>query len=326
MDKNEPKWEPQYGNWTEDRIMMSDTYVLTNSSSRGEYGVMLQQPTCPYKGNGAIFWIDPHHIYCRYDWGLWFPVADNDPKNCAAICKRRTGILYLCSQTSILHIPVKIYHIDRLPRELFGDPGEGEPSQPHDARSLSDKTQAEAGEGPVKGADAAGFVTDAVRRFGGSLLAKADGKQYPCAFYELNGHLLFFSFFNHVGDWLADEELIGDAQWTTWFSESSMAISPLAAAVSLRERLVPLIPQEIPVRAIVVLASDCLVINESEFIPLWDSQHVSFVREKALAESEMPSIDQLLEGIKYNGNSRKALEKCAPAIYAVLENLRPANA
>jgi hypothetical protein len=70
--------------------------------------------------DAAIFWTDEMHLYLRYNWESWYKVSNDDPDNCSSICKRNSAKLLLCTMTSIKHHAVRVYHIDKLPEELFG--------------------------------------------------------------------------------------------------------------------------------------------------------------------------------------------------------------
>ena len=63
-------WEPTFDDWSEDKVSLSSCELSTHSSSRGEYGVVMQvgDHEEPYAGNAALFWIDIQHLYLRYDW------------------------------------------------------------------------------------------------------------------------------------------------------------------------------------------------------------------------------------------------------------------
>ena len=116
-------WEPEFEDWSEEKVSMSACELSTNSMSRGEYGVIMpvgEGDSSSYAGNAAIFWTDEMHLYLRYDWDQWYRVSNDDPDNCSSICKRSSATLLMCTTTSIKHHAVKVYHIDRLPEELFG--------------------------------------------------------------------------------------------------------------------------------------------------------------------------------------------------------------
>ena len=119
-------WEPTFDDWSESRVSLSSCELSTHGSSRNEYGVMMQvgEGEDPYAGNAAIFWIDAQHLYLRYDWDQWYGVSNEDKDNCANICKRNTATLVLCTMSSIKYHAIRVYHIDKLPEELFGRQGE----------------------------------------------------------------------------------------------------------------------------------------------------------------------------------------------------------
>ena len=116
-------WEPEFYDWDEDKVTLSPCELSTNGTSRNEYGVMMpvgEEQKSSYAGTAAIFWTDEMHLYLRYDWDQWYKISNDDPSNCSNICKRGSATLLLCTNTSIEHHAVKVYHIDRLPKELFG--------------------------------------------------------------------------------------------------------------------------------------------------------------------------------------------------------------
>ena len=115
-------WEPEFDDWSEDKVSMASCELPTSSMSRGEYGVMMQLGMCDdsIPIDAAIFWTDEMHLYLRYDWETWYKVSTDDPDNCSNICKRNSAKLLLCTTTSIKHHAIKVYHIDSLPEELFG--------------------------------------------------------------------------------------------------------------------------------------------------------------------------------------------------------------
>ena len=115
-------WEPTFDDWSEDKVSMSSCEVSTHGTSRNEYGVMMQvgDDEEPHPENAAIFWTDQQHLYLRYDWDQWYKISNDDKDNCANICKRNTATLMLCTMSSIKYHAVRVYHIDKLPEELFG--------------------------------------------------------------------------------------------------------------------------------------------------------------------------------------------------------------
>ncbi len=115
-------WEPTFNDWSEDKVSMSSCELATSSMSRNEYGVIMpmgmDDDHLPV--DAAMFWTDEMHLYLRYDWETWYKVSNDDPDNCSNICKRNSATLLLCTATSIKHHAIKVYHIDSLPEELFG--------------------------------------------------------------------------------------------------------------------------------------------------------------------------------------------------------------
>ena len=125
-------WEPKFGDWPEDKVTMSACELATSSMSRNEFGVIMQMgmEDDSFPEDAAIFWTDEMHLYLRYNWESWYKVSNDDPDNCSNICKRNAATLLLCTTTSIKHHPVKVYHIDKLPEELFGRPSDDTPAAP----------------------------------------------------------------------------------------------------------------------------------------------------------------------------------------------------
>ena len=115
-------WEPTFDDWSEDKVSLLSCELSTHSTSRNEYGVMMQVADAdePCPESTAIFWTDEAHLYFRYNWETWYKVSNDDPDNCSNICKRNSAKLLLCTATSIRHHAVRVYKIDKLPEELFG--------------------------------------------------------------------------------------------------------------------------------------------------------------------------------------------------------------
>jgi len=125
-------WEPEFDDWSENKVSMSSCELSTSSMSRNEYGVIMQMGLGDdnFPVDAAIFWTDEMHLYLRYDWGTWYKVSTDDPDNCSNICKRNSATLLLCTFSSIKHHAVKVYHIDKLPEELFGRQSDETPAAP----------------------------------------------------------------------------------------------------------------------------------------------------------------------------------------------------
>lgn len=121
MDK---LWEPTFDDWLEDKVSLFSCELDTSCMSHNKYGVVMQLDTEDdnYPEDSAIFWTDEQHLYLRYNWETWYKVSNENPDNCANICKRNSAILLICSALSLEHRAVKVYHIDELPEALFGRP------------------------------------------------------------------------------------------------------------------------------------------------------------------------------------------------------------
>ena len=307
------EWEPSFEGWQEDKVELSDSSVETHSSSKGEYGVLVQHPGRPYSSAGAIFWTDPQHLYFRYDWGLWFPVSTDDPENCTTICKRRTATMLLCTMTTMKHYPIKVYHIDSLPEELFGKDLSAPPSEeskaPVEPEPTSDETDP----------DNQDFVSAVMCIADGNLIANSDSLPLPVVIYECKGHCICFTFFSETGDWLADEELCDGDQWPYWFGESSMRTSPSAIASAVREKIRPIIPEGVPLDSVVMLGGACSIINESEYASSWQDRNVTVVRRDELEGSGLPALTDFLNALK--GASRPELVKFGEKIGEALDDL-----
>lgn len=314
---NNNGWEPTFEGWAEDKVEMADSMASTHNGSRSDYGVLVQQPDQPYEGNGAIFFIDPQHIYLRYDWGLWYTVAIDDSENCQVICKRRTAKLYVCSMTAFKDYPVKVYHIESLPEELFG---KSEEESADATASAESERENSFGVGVI---DDPSYVKEAVRCRNGTCIAESEDSQFLSAFYEVNGHFLCVSFFRRAGDWLADEEALDGERWPIWFGECETAVSPFAAALALRDKIRPLVPKDILFHTIVVLSPGCSIVNEDEFALPWQGKHVAFVRQQELEGSCLTSVDKLLDC--FQGKARPSLAKYGPAISDALDDFSLEN-
>ena len=179
-------WKPEFQGWDEDKVEMVDEEVTTHSNSRNEYGVAFQMTDTPYTGDGAIFWIDMHHIYFRFDWGHWYKVSTEDLENCAQICKRSSAKLLVCTATSLKHHSIRVYHIKSLPEELFGPQDGARPD------ACSNGPQREDRDGSAEtpeGSDGGASFSLCVMNMGGSPITRYRGNAHRCDIYELNGHL-----------------------------------------------------------------------------------------------------------------------------------------
>lgn len=125
-------WEPEFDDWPESKVSMSYCELATCSMSRNEFGVIMQMEICDdlMPIDAAIFWTDERHLYLRYNWETWYKVSNDDPDNCSHICKRSSATILLCTNTNIKYHAVKVYHIEKLPEELFGRQSDDVPAPP----------------------------------------------------------------------------------------------------------------------------------------------------------------------------------------------------
>ena len=319
-------WEPEFDDWSEEKVSMSSCELATNSISRGEYGVIMQigtdEENLPV--DAAIFWTDEMHLYLRYNWESWYKVSNDDPDNCSNICKRNSATLFLCTTTSIKHHAVKVYHIDRLPEELFGKQ-ESEASDSGKAAQLdfdfplqSDDEIEKTASVPAQSVSAC--LAASIGEMGGQLISCIDNGPYYTEVCELNGHLVVATHFNRDGDWLADEEPL-DGSNPSWYGTKSIAASPLAYAKALRERISTLIPTDVPILTFVVLSIGCNIINEKECLREWSESNVAFSRCQRLADSKIAALEDLLRDAK--GEPRPELAELTQRISEAMPTWPP---
>lgn len=307
-------WEPEFENWSEGKVSMSSCELATNSMSRGDYGVVMQiapdEEVLPV--DAAIFWTDEMHLYLRYNWESWYKVSTDDPDNCSNICKRNSATLLLCTTSSITHRAVKVYHIETLPEDIFGPQVGGATRKdveipPPPAMPQPDLAAPEA-------------FAEKIRKMGGQFLSCMTNGPYRADVCELNGHIVITAHFNRDGDWLADEDpLDGDAP--SWYGTKSIATSPLAYVKTLREALSTLIPPSVPVLTLVILNSDCNIINEKECRREWAESNVEFSRYQRLDDSKIAALEELLKEVK--GEPRPELAELAPKIDEAMSSWTP---
>ena len=320
MDK---MWEPTFDDWTEDKVTLSICEVATHSTSRNEYGVMVQMGAGdePYAGNAAIFWIDPLHLYLRYDWDVWYRISNEDPDNCANLCKRSTATLLLCTATAINHHAVRVYHIDSLPKELFG---KQESDASRDAKatqldfdllmSIDDDTKKTACVPEEKDSV---FLTTKILEMGGHHITHYGREPYQSDFYELNGHFIAASYFGLPGDWLADEE--SEAGTTAvWFSTEGIATSPVAIAGKIRAALAPICITLLPFHSLVLINPRCNIMNESNYFENWKDRSICLVRQQCIRDSGLGTVEDALKG--YSGTRCPKLVEYASQIEAALDS------
>lgn len=322
-------WEPRFSDWRECKVEMSCGEVATQSNSRNEYGVMMMTPDTPYEGDGAIFWIDAMHLYLRYNWETWHKVSTDDPENCEQICKRSSAKLLLYTSTSIKHHSIHVYHIEKLPEELFGKPKP--PPEEEDSLAEDDEPDAKKGE---KSADENAekdtaqpdgkdekFVSELIADLCGVPIAHVNFMSTRLDFYELSGEIIFISYFRQTGNWLADEESLDDDEAPIWYGTHEVTPSPLEIAKRVRERLRGVIPENVPFHTLVMLRERCIIVNEAEHIPIWKRENVTFVRRKEVEYSRVDALDEVL--LLMPGAKMAGLDKLGPKIEKALLELPP---
>lgn len=309
-------WEPEFEDWSEDKVAMMSCELSTNSMSRGEYGVIMQIGTDEenFPIDAAIFWTDEMHLYLRYNWESWYKVSNDDPDNCSNICKRNSATLLLCTPTSIKHHAVKVYHIDRLPEELFGK-DEGDASDSGKATQLDfdlpipsaeDEDDEEAGK-CAELSDAA-FLASTIIFQGGKTIAHFEGERFApfsADFYELNGHFIAASYFDKRGDWMADDDEVEDGDTPCWYGAKGIATSPLAIAAKIRTAIAPIVGSETPFHSLILINKKCNITNEICHSINWKDTEIRLVRQEQVADSMLDTVEEALKG--YTGDSRPEL-------------------
>ena len=316
-------WEPEFDDWSEDKVSLSSCELSTHSSSRNEYGVIMpigvdedQRPE-----DAAIFWIDEMHIYLRYDWGTWYKVSTDDPDNCSNICKRNSATLLLCTTSSMKHHAVKVYHIDSLPIELFGKE-ESEASDSGKATQLDFDPPIPSAEGEdddeagnaVVLTDAA-FLASTIIFRGGKTIAHFEFEPFSADFYELNGHFVAASYFDKRGDWMADEDP-EDGDLPMWFGTKGIATSPLAIAAKIRTAIAPIVGSQTPFHSLIMINKKCNITNEICHSINWKDTEMRLVRREPIADSMLDTVEETLKG--YTGDSRPELVECEPRLLEAL--------
>ena len=305
-------WEPEFKDWSEDKVSMSSCELATNSMSRGEYGVIMQVGTDEdnYPVDAAIFWTDEKHLYLRYNWESWYKVSNDDPDNCSNICKRNSAKLLLCTTTSIKHHAVKVYHIDRLPEELFGKQ-ESETSDSGKAIQLdfdlpipSDENEGKEETGNSAELTAAAFLASAIISRGGKTIAHFEFESFSADFYELNGHFVAANYFDKSGDWMADEDS-EDGDLPMWYGAKGITTSPLALAAKIRTAIAPIVGSETPFHSLILINKKCNITNEICHSINWKDTEMRLVRQEQVADSMLDTVEETLKG--YTGDSRPEL-------------------
>ena len=290
-------WEPKFEDWSEDKVSLSSCELSTHSTSRNEYGVVMQveETEEPHPDNAAIFWIDPQHLYLRYDWDQWYSVSTEDRDNCAHICKRNTATLLICTMSSIKYHAVRVYHIDKLPEELFGK----EEDKSSDGAELTD----------------AAFLASTILFAGGNNIAHFEFEPYSADFYEFNGHFIAASYFDKKGDWMADEDSEG-GDTPVWFGAKEITKSPLAIAAKIRAAIDPIIGTRTPFHSLILINMKCNIMNEIQHSTCWKDTDIRLVRKEKLADSMLDTVEETLKG--FTGESRPEMAEHEPMLLEAL--------
>ena len=329
-------WEPKFDDWSEGKVSMSPCELATSSMSQNEYGVIMQMGMdddhLPI--DAAIFWTDEMHLYLRYDWGTWYRVSNDDPDNCSNICKRNSAKLLLCTMSSVKHHAVRVYHIDKLPEELFG-------RQTDDSLDSADTTQLDREDPPApvislegtgtsplemnisepfpkdsdeeneveKQVDA--FVAQTmpldleiqaavdaeIERRGGRVYSRfrpGNNRLYSFDFVQIGKRFFTIVYADFAGDWLADEDAFL-GEPPLWFSENEHRVSPVFQAVKCRSFFRKELPQIITIDSIVVVPKKCVVINDEEMQECWREKcDTAVVRVQKIKETVLQTLHEHL--------------------------------
>ena len=316
-------WEPEFEDWSEDKVSMSNCELATNSMSRGEYGVMMQigNDEENFPVDAAIFWTDEMHLYLRYNWESWLKVSNDDPDNCSNICKRNSAKLLLCTPTSIKHHAVKVYHIDRLPEELFGkeksEASDSGKSTQLDFDLLIPATDDEKDEedGNCAELSDAAFLASAIIFRDGNNIAHFEFDPFSADFYELNGHLIAASYFDKTGDWMADEDS-EDGDMPMWFGSKGITTSPLAIAAKIRTAIAPIVGSGTQFHSLIMINKKCNITNEICHSIHWKDTEMRLVRQEKVEDSMLDTVEEALKG--YTGDSNPKLVECEPRLLEAL--------
>ena len=245
-------WKPEFPETNDRMVKMCNEELQTFAVSR-ELGIIITEDV--QKKSPACFWIDEQNVYLRMNWGTWYKVSNDSPETVSAICRRHTAKLTRVNGNRSVDCFIPVYHIDRLPAELFdGVPvsdgnGEDTASEEEGTRNARMRLAAEM-------ADRMGEVVGEYK--------KGEGE-----FVLVRGErcLMLVSFFVHRdAEWLADEESF-NGEPPLWFSEASHLQSPLYTVGLAAEYL----KNEFDIDAIpVAILDDGIdIINTEDALPEW---------------------------------------------------------
>ena len=288
------KWEPTFDDWSEDHVSMSSCELSTNSMSRGEYGVIMQLGVADdsFPVDAAIFWTDEMHLYLRYDWGTWYKVSNDDPDNCSNICKRNSATLLLCTTSSVKHHAVKVYHIDKLPEELFGRQTDDAPKSVQGTQLDLDLEDPPPTQTMPPALEIQAAVDAEIEKFGGcawSRFRPGNNRLYSFDFVQIGAKFYTIVYADIDGDWLADEEALA-GELPLWFSEKTHRVSPVFQAMKCCTFFAHELPR-IKIDPIVALPEKCIVLNDEEMQRCWrETCGTAVVRTKRIGESNLDTL------------------------------------
>ena len=110
-------WRPKYPLTEEKKIELVDcelqTQILDKHPGINVIDYRLDSPAC--------FWTDPEHVYLRVNWGQWCTISMSSPEQVAAL--RAAPFCHVINSVDnvIKDVTAPVYHIGKLPRELFCD-------------------------------------------------------------------------------------------------------------------------------------------------------------------------------------------------------------
>ena len=265
-------WKPEFPETNDRKVSMSRDEVQTFTVSR-EVGLIISENI--EKRSPACFWIDEQKAYLRMNWGSWYKVSNDSPETVSAICRRHTAKLIQAIGNRSVDCFIPVYHIDRLPAELFGGlsgADAGDETSAKKERPSSAQLLREAG---------------MIERMGEVVCEYRKGDD---EFVLLRGErrLLLVSFFTHRDtEWLADEVPFTDEP-PMWFSVTTHLQSPLYA-VGLAARYL-MTECNIDAAPVVILDDEIDILNLREVLDVWRKTGVlvCYCRRE---EARIPAFD-----------------------------------
>lgn len=298
-------WQPVYENWNESAITLHTDDLETNSGAHKDYGVIFHGEVEEGENDSALFWIDKEHIYLRLDWANWYTVSSSDVENCTEICQRPTAVLTILNDSNIRMRPLKVYHIDELPHNHF--------AVPQASSSGEELSTDEALKESRDIFDCAAMMNNGMQFHS----LHAYGR--PVEFYELNGHLIIATFFPYAGEWLADENPVGNDE-PYWVSADDAELSPYHIAKKIGERVRKVVPPEIEIESVICLHRDVKLMNEANYLLDADDDVAYFAYTEEVDDSAIFSIGDRLS--RFLGTLNPEICKLGDAITAALTEER----